>query len=111
MTKIHPTETWLIGTLGARLKHCTDEAFRLDILSTIKHQCSLLNELLRLAQKAVQYLIERIMIEDRPSMHLLGDLLHISKGDGGISFWERLLNFLNRRKEKQRGQVIITKLS
>jgi hypothetical protein len=41
------------------------------------------------------------MIEDRPSMHLLGDLLHISKGDGGISFWERLLNFLNGRKEKQ----------
>ena len=106
----HPVETWLIGTIKSKLKHTdigTDTEFRTHILDIIKGQCSSMNELIRLGQKATNYIIERIMTQEPQFRPLLNDLVGMVKNDGGNLFWSNLLIFLNNCKAEKKGEVRI----
>ena len=101
----HPTETWRIGVLKAKLRSNAGAdltPLQQDIFINIKNQTSAINRLMRLAQMAVQFTIETIVSsQDSKHLPLLQDLLGTTKGEGGISCWNTLLTFLNNQSDEK----------
>ena len=112
--------TWNIGVLESKLKRNEKSlnSFESHVFVTMKGIVKAVNNLKRLSQLAVKCIIE-IASKDVEKCHLLQgkfieyhylpflDLVGLTENEGGISFWNGLMNALRLRKRKSKSKCAL----
>ena len=87
-----------MGTLQSHLRGRAD-----PILLAIERSCRAMNQAIRLAEKAAEFILEDVVGRGRDMEYLLQDFIgDVTEVDSGDSFWRGLLSFVKSGKRKTR---------